>query len=246
MHRLPYDVQLSIFRLLSVRDVVRVCATCRALQELMGDRTIWHRALLRILARFPQPQLFRRLPTMGPDELRASVLRSARLDRLWHAPEYRPRQVTDYHCDRTVEHVSLVAGGTWLVIVRHDGSLQLHELGAPQPTATFAHAPTEDESVFYLSSRLSLSGEHEDLIILQMGVRYNQCNIYAYHVATTGPAPTLVPMGRVSVTGSVWCCASGGRLLVYGLESGGGDMVLHVCRIGASRPQLALNIGPWS
>ena len=67
------------------------------------------------------------------------------------------------------------------------------------------------------------------------------------------PSPAIVLVGKVSVTGSVWCCASGGELLVYGLESGGGDMVLHVCRIGAQhaaarspQPGVSLNIGPWS
>lgn len=138
----------------------------------MADRSIWHHALARLLRRFPQPLLVRRLPHMLGDELRARVLNSARLDRLWHAVDYRPRLVTDFHCGGAVEHVNLVAGGTWLVVVLYDGSLQLHELGAAHPAVTLAPTLTEDESVFYLSSRLSLTNDHEDLIILQMGVRY--------------------------------------------------------------------------
>ena len=47
----------------------------------------------------------------------------------------------------------------------------------------------------------------------------------------------------------------GGRLLVYGLESGSGDMILHVCpaadgtgsaELGVHAPQVLMNIGPWS
>lgn len=138
----------------------------------MADRSIWHNAMMRILFRFPQPHLFRRLSVMSADELRAGVLRSARLDRLWHGVDYHPRLITDFHCNGAVEHVNMVAGGTWLVLVLYDGSLQLHELGAPHPAVTLAPSLTKDESVFYLSSRRLLANEREDLIILQMGVRY--------------------------------------------------------------------------
>ncbi|RPD69118.1 hypothetical protein L226DRAFT_540122 [Lentinus tigrinus ALCF2SS1-7] len=190
---------------------------------------------------------------MAMEELKHQVLQAARLDRLWHALDYHPRLIRNFHCDSTVEHVNLVAGGNWLVIVLYDGSLQLHELGAPTPAATLSQSLTEDESVIYLSSCLSLTDDHEDLLILQMGVRYNQCNIYVYHVAVIDPSPAFLLVGKISVTGSVWCCASGGQLLVYGLESGGGDMILHVCPVGpqysslgAHKPQVSLNIGPWS
>ena len=81
----------------------------------------------------------------------------------------------------------------------------------------------------------------------------SQCNIYVYHVAVVDPSPAFLLVGKISVTGSVWCCASGGQILVYGLESGGGDMILHVCPVGpqytapeAHKPQVSLNIGPWS
>ena len=40
------------------------------------------------------------------------------------------------------------------------------------PAVTLSHTLTEDESIFYLSSRVSLTNDHEDLVILQMGVRY--------------------------------------------------------------------------
>ena len=109
---------------------------------------------------------------MTAEELRLQVLQSARLDRLWHKIDYRPRLIRDFHCDSAVEHVNLVAGGNWVVVVLYNGSLQLHELGAPNPTVTLSHNLSEDESVFHLSSRLSLTNDHEDLIILQMGVRY--------------------------------------------------------------------------
>ena len=100
------------------------------------------------------------------------VIHSTRLDRLWHQIDYQPRVTRDYHCDKTVEHVKMVAGGNWLVVVLRDGSLQLHELGAPAPAVTLAQSLTDDESVFYLSSCRSLTNDREDLIILQMGVRY--------------------------------------------------------------------------
>ncbi|KAI0628837.1 hypothetical protein C8Q77DRAFT_342776 [Trametes polyzona] len=251
LDRLPYDVQLGIVQLLGARDVVRLCATCKALYSLIEDRSIWHHALSRLLVLFPQPALSRRLAALTAPELKAQVLLSAQLDRLWHGVDYRPRLVRNFHCPRAVEHVNLVAGGHWLVVVLYDGSLQLHELGAPSPAVTLSHSLTEDESVFYLSSRQSFTDDHEDLIILQMGVRYDQCNIYVYHVAVVDPAPTFVRLGKFSVNGSVWCCASGGGFLVYGLESGGGEMVLHVCPVGPDEseratPRVSLNIGPWS
>ncbi|KAI0695090.1 hypothetical protein C8T65DRAFT_665894 [Cerioporus squamosus] len=253
MHRLPYDVQLSIVRLLSTRDILRLCATCKALQALLTDRSVWHRALSRLLLRFPQPHLSRRLQKLTVEELKHQVLQAARLDRLWHALDYHPKLIRNFHRDRTVEHVSLVAGGNWLIIVLYDGSLQLQELDAQAPAVTLSPSLTEDESIIYLSSFLSLTNDHEDVLILQMGVRYNQCNIYVYQVAVVEPSPAFVLIGKISVTGSVWCCASGGQLLVYGLESGGGDMILHVCPVGpqytasgARKPQVSLNIGPWS
>ncbi|KAI0738043.1 hypothetical protein C8Q80DRAFT_1114540 [Daedaleopsis nitida] len=259
MHRLPYDVQLAILRLLCTRDLVRLCATCKALQRLMSDRSVWHHALNRLLLRFPQPHIYRRLAEMVADELRLQVLQSARLDRTWHGIDFRPRLVTDFYCEKEVEHVNLVAGGKWLVIVLYDGSLQLHELGASAPAVTLSQTLSEDESVFYLSSRVSLTNEHEEVIILQMGVRYNQCNIYVYHVAVVDPSPAFLLLGKIAVTGSVWCCASGGPLLVYGLESNGGEMILHVCPVGfrhargahsdargTHAPQVLMNIGPWS
>ena len=63
--------------------------------------------------------------------------------------------------------------------------------------------------------------------------------------------PAFLRVGRIPVTGSVWCCASGGQLLVYGLESGTGDMILHVCPLGpqyadTESPAVSMNIGPWS
>ena len=109
---------------------------------------------------------------MTLEELKHQVLQAARLDRLWHTLDYHPRLIRNFHCDNTVEHVNLVAGGNYLVIVLYDGSLQLHELGAPTPAATLSQSLTEDESVIYLSSCLSLTHDHEDLLILQMGVRY--------------------------------------------------------------------------
>ncbi|KAI0648495.1 hypothetical protein C8Q79DRAFT_906018 [Trametes meyenii] len=253
-HRLPYDVQLAILRLLGTRDAVRLCMTCRALYSLTADRTLWYHALSRLLSVFPQPQLSRRISQFTADELKAHVVHSARLDRYWHRIDYAPRLVRNFRCDSAVEHVSLVAGGEWLVLVLYDGSLQLRALHTPAaaPVATLSHALTEGESVFYLSSRQSFTDQHEDLVILQMGVRYDQCTIYVYHVAVVAPAPVFALVGKVSVTGSVWCCASGGRSLVYGLESDSGDMVLHVCPVGTDSPgsppraQVAMNIGPWS
>ncbi|RDX47410.1 hypothetical protein OH76DRAFT_779476 [Lentinus brumalis] len=229
MHRLPYDVQLSVVRLLNTRDILRLCATCKTLQALLTDRSMWHRALSRLLLRFPQPQLTRRLPKLTVEELKHEVLQAARLDRLWHALDYHPRLIRSVHRDRNVEHVSLVAGGNWLIVVLYDGSLELQELGAQTPAATLPPSLTEDESVIYLSSFVSLTNDREDILILQMGVRYNQCNIYVYRVAVVDPSPAFLLIGKISVAGSVWCCASGGQLLVYGLESGGGDMILHVC-----------------
>ncbi|KAI0760806.1 hypothetical protein C8Q74DRAFT_1372600 [Fomes fomentarius] len=148
---------------------------------------------------------------MTIEELKLQVLLSARLDKTWHGIDYRPRLIRHFHCCKTVEH--------------------LHELGAPSPAVTLSHALTEDECVFYLSSCLSVTNEHEDLIVLQMGVRYKwvQCNIYVYHIAIVDSAPAFLLLGKFTVTGSIWCCAYGGRLLVYGLESGSGDMILHLC-----------------
>ncbi|KAI0668315.1 hypothetical protein C8Q78DRAFT_979827, partial [Trametes maxima] len=254
VHRLPYDVQLAILGLLGARDVVRLCLTCRALYSLMADRTLWHHALSRLLSVFPQPQLSRRMNQLTANELKAHVVHSVRLDRDWHRVDYAPRLVRNFTCDSAVEHVSLVAGGEWLVVVLYDGSLQLRALSTPTatPVATLSHALTEGESVFYLSSRQSFTDEHEDLVILQMGVRYDQCTIYVYHIAVVAPDPAFALVGKVSVTGSVWCCASGGRSLVYGLESDSGDMVLYVCPVGTDsadsppRAQVAMNIGPWS
>ncbi|KAI0806692.1 hypothetical protein C8Q74DRAFT_1223864 [Fomes fomentarius] len=255
MHRLPYDVQLAVLRLLNTIDLLMLCATCKALRTLISDRSVWHHALLRILLLFPQPHVSRRLALMTIEELKVQVLLSARLDKKWHGTDYRPRLIRHFHCSKTVEHVNLVAGGNWFVMVLYDGSLQLHELGAPSPAVTLSHALTEDESVFYLSSCLSLTNEHEDLIVLQMGVRYNQCNIYVYHIAIVDSAPAFLLLGKYTVTGSIWCCAYGGRLLVYGLESGSGDMILHVCpaadgtgsaELGVHAPQVLMNIGPWS
>lgn len=71
------------------------------------------------------------------------------------------------------------------------------------------------------------------MLTAAIGVWRSQCNIYVYHIEVVGPAPTFVLVGKISVNGSVWCCASGGGYLVYGLESGGGDMVLHFCLVGA-------------
>ncbi|KAM5542047.1 hypothetical protein V8D89_004357 [Ganoderma adspersum] len=251
MDRLPYDVQLALARQLTVRDVVRLSATCKKGQALMQDRSMWHHMLSRLLLHFPQPKIATRLANMEVEEMKMWVIHSARLDRLWHQIDYQPRATRDYHCDKTVEHVKMVAGGNWLVVVLRDGSLQLHELGAPAPAVTLAQSLTDDESVFYLSSRRSLTNDREDLIILQMGVRYNQCNIYVYHIAVVDPVPTFLRVGKIPVTGSVWCCASGGQLLVYGLESGTGDMILHVCPLGpqyadTESPAVSMNIGPWS
>ena len=133
---------------------------------------MWHYMLSRLLLHFPNPKLSLRLVSMEVDEMKRWVLHSAKLDRTWHKIDYHPRVVRNFHCDKRVEHVNLVAGGDWLVIVLHDGSLQLHELGAAAPAATLSQSLTQDESVVYLSSRLSLTHEREDLIILQMGVRY--------------------------------------------------------------------------
>ncbi len=250
--------------------------TCKKLQALMHDHSIWHHMLSRLLLHFPQPQIAMSVTDMEVEEMKMWVIHSARLDRLWHEIDYQPRVIRDYHCDKTVEHVKLVAGGNWLVVVLRDGSLQLHELGAPAPAVTLAQSMTDDESVFYLSSRRSLTNEREDLVILQMGVRYkwvhiilyvlpgdsvltfddgtaenSRCNIYVYHIAVVDPVPAFLRVGKISVTGSVWCCASGGQLLVYGLESGTGDMILHVCPLGPQYaddegPAVSMNIGPWS
>ena len=138
----------------------------------MRDRSMWHHMLSRLLLHFPQPQIATRLANMEVEEMKMWVIHSTRLDRLWHQIDYQPRVTRDYHCDKTVEHVKMVAGGNWLVVVLRDGSLQLHELGAPAPAVTLAQSLTDDESVFYLSSRRSLTNDREDLIILQMGVRY--------------------------------------------------------------------------
>ncbi len=140
---------------------------------------MWHRALSRLLLRFPQPQLTRRLPKLTVEELKHEVLQAARLDRLWHALDYHPRLIRSVHRDRNVEHVSLVAGGNWLIVVLYDGSLELQELGAQTPAATLPPSLTEDESVIYLSSFVSLTNDHEDILILQMGVRY-KC-VYSSH-----------------------------------------------------------------
>lgn len=85
--------------------------------------------------------------------------------------------------------------------------------------------------------------------------RRSQCNIYVYHIAIVDSAPAFLLLGKYTVTGSIWCCAYGGRLLVYGLESGSGEMILHVCPaadgtgsadLGVHAPQVLMNIGPWS
>lgn len=89
-------------------------------------------------------------------------------------------------------------------------------------------------------------------LIFDDGTAYNsRCNIYVYHIAVVDPVPAFLRVGKISVTGSVWCCASGGQLLVYGLESGAGDMILHICPLGpqyadVEGPALSMNIGPWS
>ncbi|KAI0781545.1 hypothetical protein BD413DRAFT_489629 [Trametes elegans] len=251
LHRLPYDIQVSVVRLLSTKDVIRLCSTCKTLYSLMSDRSLWYISLSRILLLFPQPLLSSHLARFTTEQLKARVIHSAQLDREWHRVDYVPRLVRNFHCGGSVEHINLVAGGEWLVVVLYDGSLQLHELGAPSPAVTLSPSLTDEESVFYLSSRLSYTDDHEDLIILQMGVRYNQCNIYVYRIAVVDPDPKFLLAAKISVVGSVWCCASGGRILVYGLESGSGDMVLHVCSVGPDapepkRPRVSMNIGPWS
>ena len=83
--------------------------------------------------------------------------------------------------------------------------------------------------------------------------RRSQCNIYVYHIAVVDPpqSPAFLLLGKHTVNGSIWCCAYGGRLLVYGLENGGGDMILHVCYVGPKHadvpgPHISMNIGPWS
>ncbi|CDO71929.1 hypothetical protein BN946_scf184940.g76 [Trametes cinnabarina] len=204
-----------------------------ALHRFMNDRSLWHHALSRLLGIFPQPYLSRRLQELTADELKAYVIHSAKLDTRWHRVDYRPREVRNFQCDSTVEHVNLVAGGSWVVVVLYNGTLQLQELGAPCPAVTLSHCLTEEESVFYLSSRLSFSDDHEDLVILQMGVR--QCNIYVYHVSVVDPMPAFRLVGKISVTGFIWCC----------------EMVLHVCAIDTDnpepqRPQVSMNIGSWS
>ena len=96
----------------------------------------------------PSLKRFEEVANMEVEEMKMWVIHSARLDRLWHQVDYQPRVTRDYHCDKTVEHVKLVAGGNWLVIVLRDGSLQLHELGAPAPAVALAQSLTDDESVF--------------------------------------------------------------------------------------------------
>ena len=110
---------------------------------------------------------------MTAEELKEHSILAARLELEWHRDrrdEAMPTQ--SFHCTPEVEHINLLPGGRWVVIVLHDGSLHLHELGAPNPAAVLSHSLEEGESVLHLSSRLTVSQDLEDLVILQMGVRY--------------------------------------------------------------------------
>lgn len=129
--------------------------------------------MTRQLLEIPQPQLYHRLPSMSTEQLRAHAILSARLDLEWHRDRHNDRPVIQsFQCAPQVEHINLLPGGKWVVVVMHDGSLHLHELGAPAPAAVLAHSLADGESVFYLSSRLTVSQNLEDLVVLQMGVRY--------------------------------------------------------------------------
>ncbi|KAI0641981.1 hypothetical protein C8Q79DRAFT_1003403 [Trametes meyenii] len=91
LYDLPVDILLDIFGLLSVCDIIHVRQTCKSLEAVTRQRTVWHEALSRHAARscLPIPMLVEHNASdSSATQLERQTIRAIRFWRNWlsHRP----------------------------------------------------------------------------------------------------------------------------------------------------------------
>ncbi|OCH95392.1 hypothetical protein OBBRIDRAFT_883950 [Obba rivulosa] len=114
---LPEDILLEITSYLSVKDVLLLKQTCRALHAFGSSDYLWHRLVAAF--EFPLDTLQNTRSTdFSSDELQRSAIKALRLDANWRKPSPRIRRTTALITGTSgsyVDEMHILPGGRWLL-----------------------------------------------------------------------------------------------------------------------------------
>lgn len=110
--------------------------------QTCASKSIWHQVMRGILSETSLPHISTALPTMSAPELKHHAQAASTVQKRWHHHHRDPRPASTFPCSDNTWDFKLLPGGRWIVLVLHDGTLQLQEVGAAAPQVV-VEAPRE-------------------------------------------------------------------------------------------------------
>ncbi|KAF7979566.1 hypothetical protein HWV62_41846 [Athelia sp. TMB] len=172
---LKADFWLTVSLLLSVKDLIRLQATCRHLREVLSLDYVWSSALRDIMAVAVNPgDSPCTLSSLSSVELRHRAVLAARIERFWGrdsdvvAPRssIRTCRLTDSGMGRAVQ-ARLVRGGQWIVLLSADGTLRLQSAKDWEFCAEDVSFMMPVDSEVQMTLSLSAGTHKETLVLLR-------------------------------------------------------------------------------
>lgn len=167
--RLPYDVWLAISYFLSIKDIESLRAVSiapryvsvshsvtflpqcsRSLHVFLSERSVWHPALLDILAVKPLPYLEGELSHLTVQELRKTCVRAAMVEQGFAHGRLTLRPITAVKGDFT--QVRLLPGATRYIAATTRGSLEVHHVGGERADTS---TPAPERAPIQIDLRVS-------------------------------------------------------------------------------------------
>ncbi|KAF7986572.1 hypothetical protein HWV62_26324 [Athelia sp. TMB] len=190
---LKADFWLTVSLLLSVKDLIRLQATCKHLREVLSLDYVWSSALRDIMAVAVNPgDSPCTLSSLSSVELRHRAVLAARIERFWGrdsdvvAPRssIRTCRLTDSGMGRAVQ-ARLVRGGQWIVLLSADGTLRLQSAKDWEFCAEDLSFMMPVDSEVQMTLSLS-AGTHKETLVLLRRSMWDVARGYENSMAAEG------------------------------------------------------------
>ncbi|KAF7796118.1 hypothetical protein EIP86_007291 [Pleurotus ostreatoroseus] len=122
----------------------------RSLRAFLGERSVWHTALLDVLAAKPLPYLKNKLSHLTVQELRKTCVRAAMVEQGFAHGRLALRPITAIKGDFT--QVRLLPGATRYIAATTRGSLEVHHVGGERADALI---PAPERAPIQIDLRVS-------------------------------------------------------------------------------------------
>lgn len=135
----------------------------------MDERSVWNTALHDITEVIPLRGLRYTMPSMSSGELKNKAITMARLERLWSCQVAIPKKIERHLLDPDICRVEFILGGNWILTLRKDGTLQLHQnrnLAEPRVTVHRIEDPSRNYFPDNADMRRSISSRGENWAVV--------------------------------------------------------------------------------